>query len=187
VVVPLGVFLLARSRLPLYVLPLMVPLALLVARALSARGLRLSSRRGRLLLCIWVAALVALKAYGAYEHGRPDRDAQWFAGQVTALVSLEAVDEFAFVDAKPIYGLKLYLGRNVEFVTFHTIRSPYRSITSVDDVCHELREPQRTVYFVPRDQRRSHFEETLAECGSYEGVVLGTVEEFTVFRVRAAP
>ena len=187
VLVPLAVFLIARSRLPLYVLPLMVPLALLIARGSSARGLRSSSVRVRLGLTIWVALLVALKAYAAYQHGRPDRDAEWFAGQVAAIAALDAVDELAFVDTKPVYGLRLYLGKNIEFVTFHTRRSPYASITAADDVCHELRERQRTVFVVPRDQRQAHFEETLAECGPYEALALGDVEDFTLFRVRAVP
>ncbi|HSN72396.1 MAG TPA: glycosyltransferase family 39 protein [Steroidobacteraceae bacterium] len=187
VLVPLGVFLFASSRLPLYVLPLMVPLALLIARSLSLRGVGLSRARTRILLAIWVCALVGLKAYGAYEHGRPDRDAELFARQISALVSIDAVDEFAFVDAKPVYGIKLYLGRNVELVTFHTQRSPYRSIRPLDDVCHELREPERAVFLVPADDRLQHFEATLVACGSYEAVALGAVDEFRVFRVRAAP
>ncbi|PKM14669.1 MAG: hypothetical protein CVV12_12645 [Gammaproteobacteria bacterium HGW-Gammaproteobacteria-2] len=60
--VPLLVFFLAQSRMPLYLLPLWVPLALLIARTLPPGTPRLP-RTSWLLLGLWLGALIALRGF----------------------------------------------------------------------------------------------------------------------------
>ena len=62
---PLAVFFLARSRLQLYVLPLFVPLALIMARPL-ARWRGLDGRRAFVLIGLTAAVLLGLKGTLAY-------------------------------------------------------------------------------------------------------------------------
>lgn len=64
ILVPVAVFSLASSKLPLYLLPVMTPVALVAGRALAARPP--GSRRWRMGLAVWVGALLALKGAAAY-------------------------------------------------------------------------------------------------------------------------
>ncbi len=109
VLLPLAVFVLARSRLPLYLLPLCVPLALLGARVLA--DLRPSAMlRGA--LAAWVVALVALRAALAWLPS--EADDRRLAGLLAPLAA--GAKEMVFVDDKARYGLAFYLGREVERV-----------------------------------------------------------------------
>jgi 4-amino-4-deoxy-L-arabinose transferase len=108
-VLPLAVFVLARSRLPLYLLPLFVPLAVMAARALAP--LDLSRVRTRVLLAVWCVAIVALRAVPAWLDVQPDDRA--LARSLAA--ALPAVpNEVAFVDTDPRYGLRFYLDSEIE-------------------------------------------------------------------------
>jgi 4-amino-4-deoxy-L-arabinose transferase len=105
---PLLVFMLAKSRLPLYLLPLFQPLAFAVARCL--RGWR-PPRALPFLLATWFALLLALR-FGAALLDRPEDD-RALAAEARAL-GLASIDEIAFVDSAPRYGLSFYLGAEVE-------------------------------------------------------------------------
>jgi 4-amino-4-deoxy-L-arabinose transferase len=93
---------LARSRLPLYVLPLFVPLALVVGSAPVA-----APRRRLLLgLGIWLAVLTAAKAISATVPSV--RDGRMLAQSLRAQLPFP-VRDVAFVETSPHYGLGLYL------------------------------------------------------------------------------
>jgi 4-amino-4-deoxy-L-arabinose transferase len=106
---PLTVFFLARSRLPLYVLPCFAPLALLAARRVVP--LDLQRTRTRLLLGAWLLLLVGARAAPAWME--VDNDESRLASAVAALVPVH-VDEAAFVETAPRYGLRFYLNSEVE-------------------------------------------------------------------------
>lgn len=106
--VPLAVFVLARSRLPFYLLPLFQPLAFAVARRLRDVAI---PRWAPLVLLGWFALLVGLRVgAGALERREDDRA---LASAVAAL-GLARIDEIAFVGGAPRYGLSFYLGAEVE-------------------------------------------------------------------------
>lgn len=103
--VPLLVFVVARSRLPFYVLPLFVPLALLTARALPAR-LGLDGLVPRVALVATMALLVAGRWYGSgVGNGMDDRA---LAAEISRHMP-DKVNELVFVDTEPRYGLRFYL------------------------------------------------------------------------------
>ncbi|HEV7490835.1 MAG TPA: glycosyltransferase family 39 protein [Rhodanobacteraceae bacterium] len=106
---PLAVFMLARSRLPLYLLPLFVPLALIAARALAPLDLRRG--RAQALLVAWCAVLVLARAIPAYlDVGEDDR-----AVARALLAELPAPpNEVAFVETDARYGLHFYLDSEIE-------------------------------------------------------------------------
>ena len=79
---PLAVFFLARSRLHLYILPLFVPLALMMARAVASWP-GLAGRRMAVTLVLTTLTFVALK--GALAYWPTNRDARDIAAQLTRI------------------------------------------------------------------------------------------------------
>ena len=104
---PFVVLCAASSRLPLYVLPLFVPIALMVARSPGAPLRRVG------LLAVWVAALIGLRLHVATVP--TDADASAWARDVATRVA-GPINEVVFVDDVPRYGLHLYLGAEIESV-----------------------------------------------------------------------
>lgn len=105
-VVPLAVFVLARSRLPFYVLPLFVPLALFTARAWP-QSLTFRRPVTRALLASVVVLLVVGRWYGGVVHNHHD---DRLLAQAIRERLHDPVDELVFVDSDPRYGLSFYLG-----------------------------------------------------------------------------
>jgi 4-amino-4-deoxy-L-arabinose transferase-like glycosyltransferase len=108
---PVILFALSRSRLPLYLLPSFVPASLLLAQGLHRVRF---SPTARLALAAWVIGLIVLK--GLLATLPHEKNARTFAadlqGQVTALP-----DELVFLNEPAFYGLRFYLGVNVERVS----------------------------------------------------------------------
>jgi 4-amino-4-deoxy-L-arabinose transferase-like glycosyltransferase len=108
---PLLVFFLARSRLPLYVLPLFAPLSLLLAR--QYEGVALWRGHRRWLIAGWVALLLSTRvAGGLATHHKDSRALAEAIRSQTKGISREIL----FVKAKPYYGLKFYLDAEVRRV-----------------------------------------------------------------------
>lgn len=105
---PFAVFVFARSRLPLYLLPLFPPLALVVARRLAPVAV---TRWRIVLFAAWCLALVVARAAPAWLDIEDDD------GRLAAAVNIQlaaAPDEIAFVETAPRYGLRFYLGSPIE-------------------------------------------------------------------------
>ena len=110
---PLVVFLAARSRLPLYLLPLFVPLAVMAARALAPLDL---GRVGtRIAIAGWCVLLVLARAAPAF-FDVPVDDRALAAALMKELPAKP--DEVAFVESDPRYGLRFYLGAEIERLEF---------------------------------------------------------------------
>jgi 4-amino-4-deoxy-L-arabinose transferase-like glycosyltransferase len=108
---PLTVFFISKSRLPLYVLPLFVPIALIIGRWIVLP----SRRKVRVyLLAAWIAILLALKvANSLFPYAR---DSRAMAKTIESAVQ-PVPSEIVFVDTDPFWGLNLYLHCEVERVT----------------------------------------------------------------------
>ncbi|MUV13201.1 phospholipid carrier-dependent glycosyltransferase [Lysobacter sp. HX-5-24] len=105
IVLPLLVFCLARSRMPLYLLPLFTPLALLV-------GMQ-RQREGRALprwpwIAAWVALVLALQIGAGF--WRTHKDASEWADEIRRRAGGQPVTEVIFVEDMTRYGLHLELG-----------------------------------------------------------------------------
>ena len=114
-VVPLIVFVLSRSRLPFYVLPLFVPLALLSAQSLPDR-LTCRGRTALAAIAVTVAILIAMRWYAGQIDNKAD--ARALAAEIRQQVDAP-VDELVFVDNEPSYGLSFYFRVPVEHVCLH--------------------------------------------------------------------
>ncbi|RDI97557.1 glycosyltransferase family 39 protein [Dyella solisilvae] len=114
------VFCIARSRLPVYVLPLFMPMALMIALALRDR-IDLTSWRQRIMLGIWVVLLLGIKG-GAALYGHPLSDDRAIARQLASMVGQTDYSAIAFVEAVESteqrvehtpWGIRLYLGKPI--------------------------------------------------------------------------
>lgn len=107
VLLPLLVFCLARSRLPLYLLPLFVPLAIAAA---SVDGKPMARRWLALVIGLVLALRVAVLYLPTHKN------AETWATQIRQRVDFP-VSHVLFVDDMARYGLHLHLGAEVEKVT----------------------------------------------------------------------
>ncbi len=115
VLLPLIIFCLSRSRLPLYILPLFTPLALIVARQMHLEG-RVFPRPA--LLGLWVSLLLALRLATAYWPTHKNAD-EW-ARTIREHVPYQ-VDHIVFVEDMARYGIHLHLGARVVKVSIEAL------------------------------------------------------------------
>lgn len=140
VLLPLLVFCIARSRLPLYLLPLFLPLALLVARQWVAEGRRLPHWGW---IVAWAALLLGLKFVAATMD--TSKDAAAWARAIRARVP-GPIYEVNAIDDLPRYGLHLELGVEVERLSLAPQRdAPRFNPAYDDDLARELAEREPDV------------------------------------------
>jgi 4-amino-4-deoxy-L-arabinose transferase len=181
---PLAVFLLSRSRLELYILPLFVPLALLMSRVLAGWPW-LTARRLATTAGLTAVALLAIK--GTAAHVTTDRDARVMAAQIRDHIDTHGIEEIAFFDMRGFFGLTLYLDVRVESVRIGGPAKPHsRQLGTEDELCDELGEREESVFALKR-QRQPQFTAAVAACGPYAARELGTFHgddhEIVLFRV----
>jgi 4-amino-4-deoxy-L-arabinose transferase len=141
-VVPTIVFLLVKSRLPLYLLPQFAPLALVTAVSMSHKALRPYSVA--LKACAGAAIVLTLRLAAAEMSS--DNDSRHAADQIAALPG-EVPGEIVFVDARPYRGIAFYLGVEVEHVALTSETAESLGVETVDEELDDL-EAER-VWLVP--------------------------------------
>jgi 4-amino-4-deoxy-L-arabinose transferase-like glycosyltransferase len=117
---PFAVFCLAQSRLPLYLLPLFLPLSLMVALELRPH-IDLQSTQHRAWVAIWVVALLTLKAGVAYfmtSSSDNQRIAQQLSEQTppdsyAAMIFIESTAEAYTIEEQTPWGLRLYMNKPI--------------------------------------------------------------------------
>ena len=134
----LAVFFVSKSRLPLYVLPLFVPIALIIGRWIvlpSKRQARVS------LLAAWIVILLALKFAGSlFPYSRDSRA----MAQVIASTIQPVPSNIIFVGIDPFWGLNLYLNCEVE-----RVMPPSPAGTPAKKtLAHELEKKEKRTLFV---------------------------------------
>lgn len=159
--VPLATFFLARSRLQLYVLPLFVPMALMMARPL-ARWRGLEGRRGVTIIALTALALLGLKATLAYWPS--NRDSRQLASQLRQRLATHPADEIIFVGMRPFYGLNVYLPQRVDGLEVDERRFDYSTHVTREELCGEIARRERTVYLL-KERLVPGFERALIDCG----------------------
>jgi len=138
---PLLVFCLVRSRMPLYLLPLFVPLSLLVARERRESGRGLPGWRP---LALWVALLLAFRLAAA--HWPTHKDARRWAEAIRERAPAMAIEEVVFVEDMARYGLHLHLGAAVERISLDPRPKPPFGAAWDDDFASELAERERRIW-----------------------------------------
>ncbi len=184
---PLAIFCLSRSRLQLYILPLFVPLALMLARPLSGWHW-LTDRRLVTVAAITALGLVTLKGVAGHVHS--PRDARSMAGAIGKIVDRRQFDSIVFVGMRPYYGLKLYLGLDIQGVTVGNRGSAYSRYVETEDLCAELDRGERNVYAM-KPGKADGFQEVASRCGNLQAEMIGRFNadgnRIALFRVNARP
>lgn len=181
VLLPLLVFCLVRSRMPLYILPLFVPLAVLVARQRAATGLGLPGRRW---MAGWAVLLLALELAAGLWPTHKDGDA--WARAIGERVP-GPVTQILIVDDMARYSLHLHLGVEVEKLSLLPRVQPKYGAAYDEDVADELGDDYdpHALWFT----KQPHYAEVAAHLRDlgYTATVQGTpYEGRTFFRVRRA-
>ena len=112
-IIPLAVFVMARSKLPLYVLPLFVPMAIMTAREIQR--LNVSLHKIRYLIALWCVFIVLVRVIMASLNFK--QDSSKFADEIKQKYP-HSVQEIIFVDTVPAFGLQFYTGSDVKRVSF---------------------------------------------------------------------
>jgi 4-amino-4-deoxy-L-arabinose transferase len=126
---PLVVFMISRSRLPLYVLPLFAPLAVLFGYLLAPIDFSTATRRAA--LAVWCVAMIAGRI--AFAHADRGTDDRLLSAALMSELPVKP-DEVAFVDTAPRYGVRFYLGSTIERLTL----PGHASKESSESLLHEM-------------------------------------------------
>lgn len=155
VALPLGVFWVAQSRLPLYVLPVFAPLALLTASRWAAPSDdgRRAAAPPALAMGAWIVVLLALKGAAAWVPSRQDSRA--LARELDRM-GVEKERLVVTLDTKK-NGLCLYGWEAVEMISAG--REPYPLFSPIESLAEEVEElneqPGPRLFLV--DRRKAPF------------------------------
>lgn len=167
VLLPLLVFCLARSRMPLYILPLFLPLALLVARQRHGEGKPLPRWPW---LAAWVGVLLALKLASAAWPTHKNA-AQWAAAIRERAPG--AVQEVVFVEDMARYGLHLHLDAEVETISLAALPAMRFNPVVDEDLATELGESEPNVVWICKQALWPAVQARITALG-YHASVLGS-------------
>ena len=168
---PLLIFSLARSRLPLYVLPLFAPLALLLGQRLAMRRWPLSALW---LLLPWVLLLLSIKFWASAIHVT-DKDGRIFANQLVPMLPGRP-GELLFVEDMTRNGLNLYLDTDIERLSFKP-QPMMMSDSSYDQtVAEELAEDENGRVFIMKQEVERYFLDAVRESGE-QPMRLGSIAD----------
>lgn len=155
---PLLVFMLARSRLPLYLLPLFPAVALVIARLWLAEPARLARRL--FWVPVFALCLVVLKLFAAQIDS--NKDMRTFARDIDAMVPFRP-DEVVFIEESPRYGLGFYLDCPTEWTGLGDVAD-----ARFDDTLEEeLLESEGRRLFLVRPENYRRFVERAQEWGHH--------------------
>ncbi len=179
VLLPLLVFCVSKSRMPLYILPLFVPLALLAAKQRADEGLASPSWR-RLLL--WTALLLSLKLVAAQWPTHKDA-AQW--ADAIRERAPGPVREVVFVEDMARSGLHLHLGvsTGIEKLSLDPVPQPRFNPEYDEPLDEELREAETGLVWICKQDLWPRLRQRLASRG-FRAIALGApYQRRVIFRV----
>ncbi len=166
--IPLVVFILARSRLPLYVLPLFLPLSLLLASVLQPVVELTRPHVARLSLA-WIIVLLAFKgSISEFAHPGANVDDARMAVSIEQAVAPWRYRAIVFAGPNMMQGLRLYLRRPI-----YTLDPAARTGTDIRPECTASAFPQPFLVVVPPHEKAVLAQWT-AKCPGLELSAAGT-------------
>jgi len=179
VLLPLIVFCISRSRMPLYLLPLFAPLALLVAMQRQREGRALPRLRW---LAAWVAVLLGLQVAAAYWPTHKDA-AVW--AQVIRERAGAPVGEVVFVEDMTRYGMHLHLGTgtHIEKIALHPLPQSQFNRVYDETLDEELAEHETDAIWICKTDKFAEIEARIQASGATVES-LGPYRDRMLFRVR---
>lgn len=161
---PLLVFCVSRSRLPVYALPLFLPLSLMLALQLQDR-IDLTRTRQRIVLGVWVLALIALKGAGGYYlHSRSDNrvrvqelETVVAGAPYTALTFVDLTSNDVAIEEHTPWGMRLYIDKPIFGVAWSKPDSGAR-------ICAALSAHASVLYVIDPEISLEDFHAALQPC-----------------------
>lgn len=179
VLLPLIVFCLSRSRMPLYILPLFTPLALIIARQMKLEG-RTFPRLG--LVGLWVVVLLALRLASAYWPTH--KNAEEWATTIRERVPFQ-VDHVVFIEDMARYGIHLHHGARVDKISMAPLEvTSYEPEYDTDLDTELARDEGAHLIFICKQKSWPKVQEAI-EARGHQVVVYGEpYEERVIFEVK---
>jgi 4-amino-4-deoxy-L-arabinose transferase-like glycosyltransferase len=179
VLLPLLVFCLSRSRMPLYILPLFAPLALLVGLQRVREGRPLPRVRW---LAAWAALLVGMQVAAGFWPTH--KDASVWADVIRARSGGRPVPEVVFVEDMARYGMHLHLGTgtHIEKISLYPLpQSPFNRV--YDELLEEeLAEHEPDAVWITKAGTFPTIQARI-EAAGYEVSPMGPYRDRMLFRV----
>ena len=145
---PLLVFSLAQSRLPLYVLGLTVPALLLLSRRLENAPF---GRGAAIAMAVWLAAILAIKGLLPVALDDHDKDSRAFAQDIRPMLPGKP-EQIIFVEDMSRNGLNLYFDADIKKVSFTARVKPISDSSYDSSLAEELAlPPDRRVFILKRE------------------------------------
>ncbi len=179
---PLLILFVVQVRLWLFVLPLLVPMALVFGRAMQFVVVR---RWMAFVLLAWVLLMLSVKGFAPGFENK--RDAREFATVLQPFLpknthsSMPKV-ELAFFETAPMYGLKFYLGNNLLRVAANQPRDASFDLRLIQAL---KTDPQRQRVWVTDSARLNEFESAAHALG-FDLNVLTKSDDFVVLQASIA-
>ncbi|HWN82515.1 MAG TPA: hypothetical protein VNM87_10495, partial [Candidatus Udaeobacter sp.] len=158
----LAIFCVVRSRLPLYVLPLFIPMSLITARALaahapgSALSLAALGRRPAVRFALWIGCLCGIRL--ALAALPTDRDARSLYRALRPLGNVELIVD----DHQSHHGLAFYSQRDVEYVSgLGASPESVRTIPIADELAEESQTNEEPHLYLVRRPTATRLDELL--------------------------
>ncbi len=151
ILLPLAVFVLSRSRLPLYVLPLFIPISLASARAFQlafeepAADFLLFRLRSRAWAFLggWLVFLLCLRLVYAYWPNEAD------ARALHSRLPVAQANELVVTDGvRSVHGLAFYDGRVLRYAAWSRDRAKEKGWDTLDEILGELRDDPALRYLI---------------------------------------
>jgi 4-amino-4-deoxy-L-arabinose transferase-like glycosyltransferase len=180
---PFAVFCVAQSRLPLYLLPLFLPLSLRVALELRPH-IDLRTARHRAWVMIWVVALLTIKASVAYFMSPPNDDrriAQELSEQASpdryaAMIFLENTAEDYTIEEQTPWGLRLYMNKPIYAI-------PLLAAQADTELCHALHSWPTSLVVIDSYLRPERANRMVAACQVHSIARVGTWRKRVLERI----
>lgn len=176
---PLIVFCVSRSRLPLYLLPLFLPLALLIAGQWRDEARPIPRLRW---ILIWVVLILAGRVFVA--QWPTNSDAASWAETVRARAQ-GPITEVVFVEDFARYGMHLYLDAEVEKLSLESGERTGFTSEYDDSVASELRSNEVGAVWITHRNKWPRVREELVRAGFEVDVLGAPYRDRMIFRVRS--
>lgn len=145
---PLAVFSLAQSRLPLYVLGLTVPVLLLISRRLENVPF---GHGAAAVMAFWLIALLAFKGLIPLAFDNHNKNSYTFAEEIRPMLPGKP-EQIIFVEDMSRNGLNLYFDADIKKVSFTPQPKPISDSAYDSSLAEELaKAPDRRVFIFKRE------------------------------------
>ncbi|WP_257386415.1 ArnT family glycosyltransferase [Tahibacter caeni] len=175
---PLLVFCISRSRLPLYLLPLFLPLALLIAGQWQGEARPAPRRRW---ILAWVALILSGRLFVAQWPTNSDA-ASW--AQTVRERTSAPITEVVFVEDFARYGMHLYLDAEVEKLSLDSGEPTGYTSEYDESVASELRSNEAGAVWITHTTKWPRVREELVRAGFAVEVLGEPYRDRVIFRVR---